>query len=305
MGGKMKRAISLIFAGLFFLSVAQAQEKQHSQAYFPRWIGEVEAQQLTETLKTTTSISIDFENLEKAPLTITAAKLKIVKRETPESSKSGQNHQDSYPYAVEEEITLINKTDRPITKVMLRFAGLDGGESMEIIKLVVIEPFGSYIMGAAKHSTIDYYYYEVFPLDPSKATVKILEVKFEDGTRWEKHPTYPEDWQVDVMPIPLTKPNLTYTEEAWKNRIQGPVVMRLLISVEGEVKQAKIITGLPDGLNEIAKREAKSLKFKPATKDGQAIECWVSYEMNFLLRGNYELLKGNGVKHLRAREEKQ
>jgi hypothetical protein len=287
----MKRVIFLVFTGMLFLSAAQAQEKQHSQLYFPRLISDVETQQLAETFKTTTRISIDFENLEKAPLTITAAKLKIVKRENLNSSTFAQNHQDSYPYAVEKEITLINKTDRPITKVALRFADLEGGKSMEIIKWVGIEPFGSYILSAADHPANDNYYYDAFPLDPSKSRVKILEVKFEDGTRWEMHPAYPEDWHVDVMPIPLTKPNLTYTEEAWKNRIQGSVFMRLLIDVRGEVKQAKMIVGLRYGLDEIANQEVKRLKFKPAIKDGQATECWVSYEMAFFLRGNSELVK--------------
>jgi TonB family protein len=81
---------------------------------------------------------------------------------------------------------------------------------------------------------------------------------------------------VDSKPVLLNRPQPLYTEEARKNKIQGTVRVRILVGVDGRVKRASIVTGLPDGLNEMALQAAHRMQFKPAMKSGQPVAFWVN-----------------------------
>lgn len=90
---------------------------------------------------------------------------------------------------------------------------------------------------------------------------------------------------VDSRPAPLNRPRPNYTEEARKNKIQGVVRARILVGVDGTVKQVRLSgIGLPDGLNEEAIRAAYQMLFRPAMKNGQAVAHWISLEIEFNLR---------------------
>lgn len=89
---------------------------------------------------------------------------------------------------------------------------------------------------------------------------------------------------VDTKPIPLNSPQPRYTEEARKNKIQGNVNARVLVGADGQVKQVKIMRGLPDGLDEQAIQAAYQLRFKPAMKSGQPVSYWLPVSIEFNLR---------------------
>lgn len=89
---------------------------------------------------------------------------------------------------------------------------------------------------------------------------------------------------VDSKPIPLNSPRPNYTEEARKNKIQGNVIVKVLVGTDGSVKQVRVSRGLPDGLNEEAIRAAYQLRFRPATKNGQPVAYWVNVQIEFNLR---------------------
>jgi len=89
---------------------------------------------------------------------------------------------------------------------------------------------------------------------------------------------------VDTKPIALNLPRPNYTEEARKNKIQGTVRARVLVSSDGMVKQVTILRGLPDGLNEEAIRAAFQMRFRPATKGGRAVAFWTTLEVDFNIR---------------------
>jgi protein TonB len=93
-----------------------------------------------------------------------------------------------------------------------------------------------------------------------------------------------ETTAVDTKPIPLNKPRPNYTEEARKNKVQGVVLLRVVIGPDGTVKSARVIRGLPDGLNEEAIRAAYQMRFKPAMKNGQPVAFPISIEVEFNLR---------------------
>ena len=99
----------------------------------------------------------------------------------------------------------------------------------------------------------------------------------------EKDPNAPAT-SVDTRPVLLTHIAPRYTEVARKNQVQGSVTMRVLVGADGEVKQVRITRGLPDGLDDQAIAAVRQSKFKPATKDGQAVPFWLLLSVEFNLR---------------------
>jgi TonB family protein len=89
---------------------------------------------------------------------------------------------------------------------------------------------------------------------------------------------------VDSRPILLTNVRPGYTEIARNNKIQGVVLLRVLVGEDGLVKRATIIRGLPDGLSELAIAAAYKSKFKPAMKDGKPVAYSVALQIEFNLR---------------------
>jgi TonB family protein len=89
---------------------------------------------------------------------------------------------------------------------------------------------------------------------------------------------------VDQRPRLLNSVRPLYTEEARKNKIQGTVRVRVLVGADGSVKNVRIQTHLPDGLDEQAIAAAYKLRFTPAMRAGQPVAFWQPVEIEFNLR---------------------
>lgn len=89
---------------------------------------------------------------------------------------------------------------------------------------------------------------------------------------------------VDTRPALLVSPKPLYTEEARKNKIQGVIRMRVLVSADGSVQQVRLTSHLPDGLDEQAIAAARKMRFRPAMRAGQPVAFWVPVEVEFNLR---------------------
>ncbi len=87
-----------------------------------------------------------------------------------------------------------------------------------------------------------------------------------------------------TRPVTMGGPKPNYSEKARSNKVSGTVVMRVLVGADGAVKQVEVIRGLPDGLTEEAVKSMQQTRFKPATKNGQPIEFWITTEADFHLR---------------------
>ena len=72
-----------------------------------------------------------------------------------------------------------------------------------------------------------------------------------------------------------------YTDKARSNGVRGRVVLTLVLCRTGKVTDIKVVKGLPDGLTEAAIASTRSLKFKPAEKDGEAVSQFLTREFNF------------------------
>ncbi|MEK6280035.1 MAG: energy transducer TonB [Acidobacteriota bacterium] len=89
--------------------------------------------------------------------------------------------------------------------------------------------------------------------------------------------------KVDSRVVISSKPPPSYTKEARRLGVQGFVVLKTLLSAEGEISRVRVVKGLPAGLTENAIRAACKIKFKPAMKDGQAVAQWLTVEYVFRL----------------------
>jgi TonB family protein len=105
----------------------------------------------------------------------------------------------------------------------------------------------------------------------------------------ETPPAAPTDGR-DARPVAQkaaieNRPRPVYTEQARQNRTEGNVVVKVLLGANGKVRQASVVRGLPDGLNEKAIEAAYQLKFTPAKNAaGEPIDSWVTVSVNFTIR---------------------
>jgi TonB family protein len=90
--------------------------------------------------------------------------------------------------------------------------------------------------------------------------------------------------KVDSLPVPLNRPRPNYTEEARKNKVSGTARVYVLVGSDGIVKQVRIIRGLTDGLSEEAIRAAMQMRFRPAIRNNQAVDYWMTVDIEFTLR---------------------
>jgi TonB family protein len=67
----------------------------------------------------------------------------------------------------------------------------------------------------------------------------------------------------------LSKPTPAYTDEARKMRVEGEVLLEVVLEASGHVRVLRIVRGLGHGLDESATRAAEQISFKPALRDGQ------------------------------------
>ncbi len=67
----------------------------------------------------------------------------------------------------------------------------------------------------------------------------------------------------------LSKPVPIYTEEARAKRIEGEVLLEVVLEATGKLRVIKVVRGLGHGLDDAAVHAAEQIRFKPALKDGQ------------------------------------
>ena len=270
----MKTLVVMVFAILSPLALSQGQDEYEPRYLHPDPIFGSEAKQLLNDFGASPQVAIRFENQDRSPLTIVGASITSVKRRQPGESKGRSKAEDEY--AVDARVTLVNNTDRRIIGVTLTFNDVALRTEFDLSDQVAVEPYGKTTFGEPQNEAPEFI---SLPMRPQHPSVKVLEVRFEDGAVWGVHSP-----DVDEEPVPLTRPRWRHTEEAIINKIQGSLRMRLLVSSEGLVKKVEIVRGLPEGLNEQAMKQAFKLKFKPAINAGQPVECWLLFEVTYHLR---------------------
>ncbi len=87
-----------------------------------------------------------------------------------------------------------------------------------------------------------------------------------------------------LPPVKIFAPQPLYTEEARLGRVQGVVILEAIIDEDGNVREVKVLKGLPMGLTESAADTARQWRFKPATLDGRPVPVYFNLTVRFSLQ---------------------
>lgn len=79
-------------------------------------------------------------------------------------------------------------------------------------------------------------------------------------------------------------PSAEYTDKARKAKLQGTVMLAVVVEPDGAVRDANVTKGLGYGLDESAVKTVKKWSFKPAVdRDGNPVPVKLVVEVNFHL----------------------
>jgi protein TonB len=140
------------------------------------------------------------------------------------------------------------------------------------------------VFGASRKSMMD------ATGDPDAAAVKagntVAKAPDSDQLRADDADSIPiptEEYLVTAMPVLETDFRVPYPPEARKAKIQGRVLMKLLIDGEGKVRRALLISGPGFGLNEAAVDAMKNFRFRPARVQDKPVAVEIQFAYNFVL----------------------
>jgi TonB family protein len=85
-------------------------------------------------------------------------------------------------------------------------------------------------------------------------------------------------------PQVLERQEPTYTEEARAAKIQGSVLLYVVVGPDGTAGQIRVLRSLDVGLDQKAVEAVSQWKFKPGMKEGQPVPVQAQIEVNFQLK---------------------
>jgi TonB family protein len=74
-----------------------------------------------------------------------------------------------------------------------------------------------------------------------------------------------------------------FSDDAKRNKIQGVVIVSLVVDEEGMPTDIQLVRGVGHGLDENAIAAVSQYRFQPATLDGNAIAHRITVEVDFHL----------------------
>ncbi|HTB96513.1 MAG TPA: TonB family protein [Terracidiphilus sp.] len=81
----------------------------------------------------------------------------------------------------------------------------------------------------------------------------------------------------------ISKPPVQYTTEARALKVEGDVILRVTFTAAGHVVVNGVVHGLGHGLDEEARKVAEQIRFRPATRNGQAVDLTTNITITFQL----------------------
>jgi TonB family protein len=87
-----------------------------------------------------------------------------------------------------------------------------------------------------------------------------------------------------ATPVEITyKPNPVYTDEARSLKLEGEVLLEVQFAANGQLHVNRVVRGLGHGLDETAVAAANKMRFKPALRNGQAMDSTAIVHVVFQL----------------------
>jgi protein TonB len=89
-----------------------------------------------------------------------------------------------------------------------------------------------------------------------------------------------------TSPVPVRRASPLYTPEAMRARAQGVITVECVVEPNGECGEVRIVRSFtpPYGLDRQALDAARRWRFRPGTRDGEAVPVLVSLEIEFNVR---------------------
>jgi TonB family protein len=81
----------------------------------------------------------------------------------------------------------------------------------------------------------------------------------------------------------ISKPVPVYTQEARNLRIEGEVLVEVVLQASGNLHVLRVVRGLGHGLDDNAVKAAEQIRFRPATRNGQPADSTVVLHIIFQL----------------------
>jgi TonB family protein len=86
-----------------------------------------------------------------------------------------------------------------------------------------------------------------------------------------------------TAPKPVYTPNPEYVDKARKHKINGVILLAMIVTAEGTVRDVKVTKSLDEDLDRQAVTAVSTWKFKPATKDGKPVAVHLKTQVTFRL----------------------
>ena len=85
-------------------------------------------------------------------------------------------------------------------------------------------------------------------------------------------------------PVVVNMKKAEYPESAKAQKIQGDVVMEVVIDAQGKVSDVQVLKKLTDELDAAATAAIRASTFRPGTKDGKPVPVKVTFTVAFRLK---------------------
>lgn len=82
-------------------------------------------------------------------------------------------------------------------------------------------------------------------------------------------------------PVKIHSPQPRYTEDARRAGVEGVVILETVVDEEGNVRDVKVLKGLPYGLDQSAVDTVKTWRYEPALRDGEPVAVYFTFTINF------------------------
>jgi TonB family protein len=123
---------------------------------------------------------------------------------------------------------------------------------------------------------------------PAASAATVQQGGFGDGKAAEPV-THSHDHEAQLSSAPvlpaeiLSKPAPLYTSEARSLRIQGEVLLEVVMKASGSLQVVRVVRGLGHGLDDNAVKAAEQIRFRPAMRNGQPADSTVVLHIVFQL----------------------
>lgn len=96
-------------------------------------------------------------------------------------------------------------------------------------------------------------------------------------------PQAEEKAKYDREPELIRSVDAEYPKEAEKAKVEGEVILKILVQIDGSTTVVEVVEALEHGCTEAAIEAAQQWKWKPAQKDGHPVEADGVISMEFSL----------------------